>query len=290
MLLINIKGGLGNQMFQYAFGRALADERGEELKLDLSGLTRAGRHGDAERPFALQAFNLTCTTATAEEVRAARYPHGIRSRIREGVEMKVLRRLGLTSEDSVARKRYRSYFDGYWQSPRYFEHIRSILLADFTLKQPLGPAAEMVAGQIQRSTAISLHVRRGDYAQNPHVRTQFGLCSPKYYENAIAKMNSSFSAATYFIFSDDIAWVKEHIRTPKHTVFVSRPEITDAEELTLMSMCDHHIIANSSFSWWGAWLNTNPNKIVIAPVPWFNIPNEHSDLIPSSWITLPRNP
>jgi hypothetical protein len=291
MIIVNIKGGLGNQMFQYAFGRALSLKRNEELKLDTTGLDLAHTHDDAIRSFALNAFNTHYTLATPEEVAQCKYPHGMLSRIYENVLMKIARKLHLTSEKAQADNSSRCYFDGYWHSPQYFNDIRNVLTDDFKLKQPLGRSAQSLADTIHNEVSVSIHIRRGDYVHSPRVSKEFGTCSLSYYQHAIQHIEKHVPNPSYFVFSDDIAWAQEHIQVSGPLEFISDPTITDQEALTLMSHCTHHIIANSSFSWWGAWLNTNPNKIVVAPTPWFNTQTlTHPDLIPETWITLPRNP
>lgn len=286
MIIVRIKGGLGNQMFQYAFGRARALERDEVLLIDTSGLELAHDHGDAVRPLALDAFNTDYRIATHEELQAVRRPYGAFSRLTEYGE-RFFRLAGIVTESSIAQDRTRRYFDGYWQSPRYFDHIRRALLRDFTLRKPLGTTASMFAEMIGSEVSVSVHVRRGDYVQ-ARIRHEFGNCSLQYYQHAYANIAARFPNIHAFVFSDDISWAQAHLNFDNRATFITGNDITDAEELVLMSMCNHNIIANSSFSWWGAWLNQNSEKVVIAPDPWFDrVPYEPS-LIPDTWITLPK--
>ncbi len=289
MIIVNLKGGLGNQMFQYALGRRLAISNEDELALDVSGLERANAVGDIYRPFALSAFRIKARIASAEDVRRLKYPYGLFSKGARAVRMKLLGQTHIGWEPEMLRARGNLFLDGYWQSPRYFTDIREEILADFTLAKPLGKAAEAACSLIAGSASVSIHIRRGDYttAKNSAVH---GLCSLAYYERAIRIVTERTEAPHWFVFSDDIAWAKANLPLRERTTYVSGEGITDAEELTLMSRCAHNIIANSSFSWWGAWLNRNPAKVVVAPTPWFNTRDDHhQDLIPDTWITLPKN-
>jgi len=288
MIIVNLKGGAGNQLFQYALGRRLALKNDDELRLDIGGLDRANAVGDVYRPFALSAFSLAATTASAEEVRRLKYPYGLLSKAWRFISFKLLRRHHVTFEPNVLKFSGDIYLDGFWQSPRYFEDIRETLLADLTLREPLAGRAAAYAEQIVSCTAVALHVRRGDYAKNKQVAAALGLCSLAYYEKAVTHVKAHVEQPTFFIFSDDMAWVKANLLVGKDAVYVEGEGLSDTTELTLMSKCQHNIIANSSFSWWGAWLNQNPEKIVVAPTPWFDQTKYDKDLIPLSWVQLPK--
>lgn len=288
MIIVNLKGGTGNQLFQYALGRSLAIRNDTELKLDIDGLDRANAVGDIYRPFALEAFRVVKNIATNEEVRGVKYPYGLLSKAWRYLSFKLSRDKNTLFRPEVLRWRGDIYLDGYWQSPRYFEAIRETLLEEFTLAEPLAGESARLAAHIATSQSVSLHVRRGDYVKNPRVAKEFGVCSIEYYSNAIAKLREHESGATFFIFSDDMAWVKENLPVGENAVFVQGEGLNDKIELMLMSQCRHNIIANSSFSWWGAWLNQNPDKIVIAPTPWFDAQPYDKDLLLPSWIQLPK--
>jgi len=283
MIIINLKGGLGNQMFQYAFGRAFSIKNDVEVKLDISGYPR-----QSLRDYKLSAFNIKENIARDDEVREYKYPFGIASKGWRFFNQRILRNFKKDYEPKLLEYREHGYIDGYFQSEKYFLQIREILLREFTLLKPLSPEAYKVAEKIREATIpISLHVRRGDYASDPVLRLRLGLCPIEYYEKATEIIANGFPEATFFIFSDDIAWVKENLSLPYSVIYVSTPGIEDYEELHLMSLCKHHIIANSSFSWWGAWLDSNPNKIVIAPKKWTNaIPDDHPNIIPESWTRI----
>ena len=288
MIIINLKGGLGNQLFQYALGRTLALKNNDTLKLEVDGLDRANKTSDIYRAFGLGAFNIEKNIATAAEVHRLKYPYGIFSKGWRWFTFRILKRIHVTFEPRVLNWRGDIFLDGYWQSPCYFESIHDTLLTDFTLVDPLSPAGSTFTSQMQSVVSVSIHVRRGDYVKNPRVLAEFGVCSIDYYQTAITHIKTTYPNPTFFIFSDDMAWAKENLAVGEGAVYVSDPTITDYQELILMSKCQHNIIANSSFSWWGAWLNQNRDKIVVTPAPWFESAPFDKSLIPNSWIQLPK--
>jgi hypothetical protein len=289
MIVINLKGGTGNQLFQYALGRHLSIKNNVPLKLDTSGLIRANAVGDIYRPFTLEDFRIHKEVATQDEIRRLKYPYGIFSKAWRFISFHASRDKNTLFNPRILSKTGDIYLDGFWQSPNYFDSIRDTLLAEFTLEKPLGSGAAKLAAMIDSSESVSLHVRRGDYAANPRVAYEFGACTSEYYTNAVTHIHTAAPVTpTFFIFSDDIPWVKQNLSLPETVVFVDEPGITDTEELMLMSRSKHNIIANSSFSWWGAWLNQHQSKIVIAPKPWFDHQPYDKDLIPPSWIRLQK--
>jgi len=288
MIIVNLKGGTGNQLFQYALGRYLATLNHTNVKLDINGLSQANITGDIYRPFALDAFAIQKELATPDEIKASKYPYGIFSKAWRWFIFHAFTDKNTLFRSSVLTWKGTIYLDGYWQSPRYFEPIRDILLTELQLVNPLSASAEHYRTRIQHCTAVSLHVRRGDYIKNPRVQKEFGPCSISYYKAAMAKIEKTVTKPTYFVFSDDITWTKENLPLPETTVFVQGSDLRDVEELMLMGACQHNIIANSSFSWWGAWLNPKYDKIVIAPTPWFDVQLYDRNLIPDSWIQLPK--
>jgi len=289
MIIINLRGGLGNQMFQYAFGRKLSLKNNDVLKLDIDGLKRANEIGDIYRPFSLGRFAIHKNIATSEEVLRLKYPYGIFSKLWRWVKLHILKQANILWHPPALNKKGDIFLDGYWQSPKYFNDIREILLKEFYLSDSLGDYGENIAQQIQNTDSVSVHVRRGDYTKNTRVIKDFGMCSEKYYQQASDHIKNNIQDPTYFIFSDDIKWVKENLPIADKSVFVSDLSLTDSSELFLMSQCKHNIIANSSFSWWAAWINNNQEKIVIAPTPWFENAIYDPSLYIDSWIQIPKN-
>jgi hypothetical protein len=181
-----------------------------------------------------------------------------------------------------------SYLHGNWQSEKYFQEIAAVIRSDFAFKVPVANRNVDLARQIGKVNAVSLHVRRGDYAADPKTNANHGLCSLDYYRKALRLLNERVDQPEIFIFSDDIAWVKANLDIDLPCLFVDHNMGMESyNDMRLMSLCQHHIIANSSFSWWGAWLNPNPDKVVIAPQRWFANANKNvDDLFPEGWVLL----
>ncbi len=180
------------------------------------------------------------------------------------------------------------YLSGYWQSYRYFDNIASILRREFSVRsRQMGDNLAM-AQLIASTQSVSLHVRRGDYVSCSLAMRRHGVCPLEYYDAAIRIMADRMNSPHFFIFSDDIPWVQTHIQLQYPCTYVTHNGVAnDYEDLRLMSQCKSHIIANSTFGWWGAWLSQAPEKIVIAPRSWFaGLDYNTGDLIPSSWLRL----
>jgi hypothetical protein len=293
MIISRIIGGLGNQMFQYAAGRALSLERGQPFRLDVAGFTDYGLH----HGFELQrVFNCSAEIGTEAEVRTI-LGWQFASVIRRAVSRPALtffRRDGFVIEphfdywpgiNDVPKD---CYLSGYWQSEKYFKNVAEVIRNEFTFKFPLASQNAEVAHKISKVSAVSLHVRRGDYAKNSKTTAMHGLCSLDYYWDAIQYISVHVEQPYFFIFSDDIAWVKSNLKIDFPCQYVDHNYGSQSySDMHLMSLCQYHIIANSSFSWWGAWLNQNKNKIVIAPLKWFATKQQSTqDLIPTSWVKL----
>lgn len=273
MITVNIKGGLGNQMFQYACARALSLKNNDNLQL-----IRNESIGDIARPFSLTAFDIQGEVVTEKNVPSC-------LRILSKIRQKITREFYVNFQPSILNRKGEVYLDGYFQSEKYFIDFVDIIRQDFILKGSLTKQAAEAAALIQASlSGISLHVRRGDYLKESDFKD---IADKEYYKKAIDYIVEKIDNAHFFIFSDDIEWCKSNLTLPSNTVFVSGPEMKDYEELTLMSLCRHHIIANSSFSWWGAWLGSNPEKIVITPIRWANVHEDwYRDIIPETWIRI----
>jgi len=262
MKSIHIKAGLGNQMFQYVYGKSL-ELAGKKVVFDLSFFYGNKAKGDTSREFTLDKFNIK---TNALFVQHRRYPL-------YALYKKFLRLLGHKVEE-------------YFQEDTYVKHIEQHIRNEFTLRDPLSKKAQDIRKKIQSTTSVSIHVRRGDYVSNKETHAYHGLCSLTYYQEAMRHIAQEVVSPSYFIFSDDSAWAKEYLNV-SGAIFVSDFEFPDYEDLMLMSECKYNIIANSSFSWWGAWLNTYEKKIVIAPKKWFQASktSEYS-IVPSSWIRI----
>jgi hypothetical protein len=195
--------------------------------------------------------------------------------------------------DTVVNNKFHSLsnntlIEGYWQSEKYFIHQKEVIREKYIFKPPVSDQNFRILTKIINSNSVSVHIRRGDYAGNNIINGIHGLVEKAYYESCISHVSSRIDNPIFFLFSDDIEWVKSNFRflTEQFETFFINPNVGNLafEDLRLMSNCKHNIIANSSFSWWGAWLNNNPEKIVTAPKRWFNDPSINTDdVIPTSW-------
>ena len=276
MIIIQLKGGLGNQMFQYALYTELK-HRGKEVKIDdVSGFV-----DDKLRVPVLDRFGVEYERATRDEVIAITDSKmDIFSRIRRKLTGRKTYRIDEMEGifDPSIFETENAYLVGYWQSEKYFSSPEVIeQIQDTFGKRPQEIMHDSVSWstlqQIECCESVSIHVRRTDYVDAEHIMIH-NLCSEKYYKNAISKIRGQHPNAVFFIFTDDKEWCKEHFKGPKFiTVELQEGEYTDVADMLLMSRCKHHIIANSSFSWWSAWLNDSPEKLVIAPSKWINNKN-----------------
>lgn len=287
MLIIKLQGGLGNQLFQYAFGRLIALRRGEDLKLDKDIL---GQRGDTYRSYGLEAFNIKADIASREEVLKVKYPYSLISKAWRFFKAKFLRIFHIGFEAKMLKTKAQ-YLDGFFQSYKYLQPIERELKDELSLKNDnLEIKYPDILEEIRSTESVAVHIRRGDYVSDVKTKKAHFICDLSYYEKAFAlikdKLKERNLEPKFFIFSDDINWAKDNLKQ-ENCIFVSRPEILDYEELILMSKAKHNIIANSSFSFWSAWLNSNPEKIVIAPVLWNRkYRKAFKDLLPENWLRL----
>lgn len=294
MLLVisHLIGGLGNQMFQYAAGRALAITRGTELFVDISDLIAFPQHQGFEL---LKIFDCPVRLAERAHVRSVLGWQSSRrvQRLFRHPLLAALRTRHLVMEPhfdywpGFRKLAPPSYLMGYWQSERYFYDIADIIRGDFSFHTPLAGHNLTLDKQISETNSVSLHVRRGDYVSNPQAFATHGACSIEYYETAIKYVSDRIPAPSFYVFSDDMEWVRSHLKIRHPCCYVECNNGADSYvDMQLMSRCKHNIIANSSFSWWGAWLNGNANKLVIAPRRWFANNTKTPDLLPSAWVAL----
>ncbi len=288
MIIVKLKGGLGNQLFQYAMGRKVAKLAFADLKLDIGASPEMFQKNTA-RNFKLDFFNIKASIATEEEVKKLKYSFGILSKAYRAFLFWGLKVHNIDYHPEYLKKKDNVYLDGFWQSEKYFLDIREELLSELTPKNQISAKAKKIENDIETAeNPISIHIRRGDYVSDPGTNKWHGnICPPEYYYKAIEIMTEKYVHPSFFVFSDDIEWVRENIKCPQPVIYVSQYDLDDCEELILMSKCHHHIIANSSFSWWGAWLNPNNDKTVIAPPRWTNtIPYKNPSILPPEWIRL----
>lgn len=289
VVIVRLAGGLGNQLFQYAAGRALIETRGGDLLLDLTSYDNE-RLG---RKYRLDLYRIHASIASADDV--ARFTlgdrHDLPSRIRRRVDpylpvawrnQYVDRKQGY--DPGIFRTRENVMLVGYWQSERYFTPIEQALHDELTLRSPPTGLNATLALELTESVSVCIHVRRGDYiANDSHV-----VLATDYYRRAVRRMTSALHDPVFYVFSDDIPWCRRHLGFLGEAIFVDHngPDY-DYEDLRLISLCKHHVVANSSFSWWGAWLAQHPGQVVIAPEKWYQDSNRTTrDLIPKRWRTI----
>ncbi len=287
MIIVRIKGGLGNQMFQYAAGRALALKTGLPLVLDRRYYRREREYG-----YALNAFKLADVPLNAERLppllRGRPLAYWIWRLARR--EPRLLRQKGSGFDPAIAAICAPSWIDGYFQSERYFTAQAATIRAELTPISPLDAENARWHAEIKaESRAVSLHVRRGDYVSNSKATARHGICTPDYYARALDYVAQKMeSDPIIYAFSDDPAWVRENLKLPAEIRVVGHNDSSrNIEDLRLMNACRHHIIANSSFSWWGAWLNPRADKIVTAPARWFADPAyANPDILADGWTAI----
>ncbi len=286
MILVEVSGGLGNQMFQYACGKALALRNNDRLALDLSWYETPGR-----RNFQLKHFDIKydpCDNAGLLSLKNAHKFRRFGEKVLHGNHR--VREHGTGYNGTVCNAKGNLYLQGYWQSEKYFSDCRDAITEDFRLADEPDDTNRAWADKIrQADNAVSLHIRRGDYITVPENQTIFMELSADYYKNSLKIMEALSGSMSLFIFTNDIPWAQENLKYDAPMFFVdANNEENGYKDMHLMSLCDHNIIANSTFSWWGAWLNKNRDKIVIAPRKWFKKEDmNHNDIIPDEWIVLP---
>lgn len=283
-MIVALSGGLGNQMFQYALGRSLSAQSGADLVLDLRPV-----ESDSHRRYSLDAMRIKAKIGADREL--VPLPGMLARKLKLRFPVRGARYViesGLAFNPGVHVKSLPSYFWGNWQSEKYFQQVADLIRDDFCLRAPLSPAREAVARDIRSALSVAVHIRRGDYVNNPKTNAYHGTLSSLWYERAAKHIEGLVGKPRYYIFSDDPQWAKAHLAGIQDARFIDpQTDGKDAEDLHLMSLCEHQIIANSSFSWWAAWLNRNGNKQVIAPLKWFSAARlDTRDLLPPSWIRL----
>lgn len=285
MIIINLKGGLGNQLFQYASGLHLAKD--EMVYFDLSYFKKNKHQGEGfqKRAFELSLFKkvkfkLLNTTLLKLCLSQNYWITSIRKILPFGLD-----NLQYINEENIGKEFTKGtyfYLQGYFQDPKIFENIRSIIIS--RLQFPKLPRQfSDIEKKISSTNAVSLHVRRGDYLDEK-INEYHGILPLTYYQKSVKIISEKTKNPHFFIFSDDVDWCKDSFNFIEHKTVISDRNAPHWVDMYLMTKCNHHIIANSTFSWWGAWLNENEDKIVIAPKNWFL--NEETKILPKEWIKV----
>lgn len=291
MIISRLTGGIGNQMFQYAVARRLAYIHHTVLKLDISSY-----ESYKLRKFELDRFNISAQIATKKEIeKFIKIPKNIF----EKIIFNLIPSLQKKSQNYYEEKFYHFdqrvlalpdnvFLSGYWQSEKYFIDIGDIIIKEFTIRTKPDSFNIALLNQIKASESVSIHIRRGDFAENSSTKLLHGLFRVDYILKAVSVITEKLNNPHFYVFSDDIDWAKTNLKMKYPITFIDNNiDKKDYEDLRLMSSCKHNIIVNSTFGWWGAWLNNNKSKIIITPKNWYKRgPVDTYDLIPKSWIKI----
>jgi len=297
MIIVKLSGGLGNQMFQYACGRALSNLYNVPLKLDHTFLEDKLKPGITPRDYELSAFAID-KKITQTELReiglheATTAPYKTKFSFKRLVSgYKFYTQKDLRFNEIIFEQGPNAYISGYFQNEKYFVDIAALIRTDFTFIPTTSKENISLANRIESSeNAVSVHVRRGDFLFAGNEKVHF-TCTPEYYMKAFSIIKSKIQNPEFFIFSDDDPqWIKDNLKFDAPFELIgNQNQGKGYEDMRLMSLCKHQITANSSFSWWAAWLNNNPNKMVVTPKHWVSLPAmeiQLSDIVPSGWIRI----
>lgn len=275
VLHVKLMGGLGNQMFQYAMAKAVAERTGRSINLD-TRFFRKTKGNHTQRQLELHSFNVRATTDAAPPVILKMMPC-----VEEGQAIDVVK---------DCMRKGPVLLQGYWQAEQYFSCVKQKLREDFTLKGDRSARLKDYKQAVNGAqNPLCIHVRRGDYVTNPDAASVHGVCALSYYQAAVARIMAVHPVDRCFVFTDDPAWVTANfsIGIP-FDVIEPEPGAAVAEDIFMMSLCRHHIVANSSFSWWGAWLARDDGGLTVAPEPWYlNPPPQGEEIVPKPWLRSP---
>jgi hypothetical protein len=293
MICTRLEGGLGNQLFQYAVGRALALTLGTELVLDASPFNRTNVR-ITSRPIEIDKFNIQANFLNFTSSPVFRLADNNRLLFYLLSGFNLFRENKLSYISSLFNQKDNTYLLGYWQSYRYFERHKETIALDFLPSMPMSKRSEELLSGILSDESVAIHVRRGDYLSNHKAANFHGVLPISYYNDAIQKVFANVRKPSFFVFSDDPVWCKANLNLPTNSIFVDHNIHEDAwQDLILMSRCHHNIIANSSFSWWAAWLgdqlaSAEKERLVLCPSNWFaqGTAVDVVDRFPPTWISL----
>lgn len=296
MKIVKFKGGLGNQMFQYAFAKNIEMVTGEEVKFDISAFDTR-KNDDVRKPriFNFKISEKIATKSQIEEV--CRIDHNsdlLSFKYKFGVQIENIinpdyffrRDCKYFPVEKIAKYKY---YDGYWQSWRYVDAVKDKLKQEFIPKKKISLKGSLLAEKLKKQNSVFVGIRKGDYSSSWKVRRKYGEFGSDYYLKAMNYLCSLVENPIFYIFSNDIEWVKKNMKFDKYEIHYRDDEdqVSDFEEMIIMSSCQYSIIVNSTFYWWGAWLNNNPQKIVIAPNKWFTN-GWRDEIVYPNWIKLKK--
>jgi hypothetical protein len=294
MIIVRLEGGLGNQMFQYALGRAIAIRNGTTLRFDLKEVA-----ADTARTYSLPVWRIMGEPASRKDMLRMRVLDQVSRMLHPSVpyyKHPVIIEREFTFDGKLLEAKPDCYLLGFWQSEKYFNAVAEQIRVDFTPRNEISAASRAVEREILASgnRSVFLHIRRADYVHHLPNLLAHGSCSMEYYVRAAEHVAQQVRDPQFFAFSDEPEWVRDNLHLPYRTTIVShnkpgnRSHVgSEHEDLWLMSRCRHAVLANSSFSWWGAWLNNQRERIVIAPRSWVGtLKLDTRDLVPERWIRM----
>ena len=277
---VRLNGGLGNQMFQYAAARAIALRNAASVELDMSWFG-----ADPSRAYALGPFSIAAKPKIHFLDRVTKPRFLAKWLGKRTTRLPVFEEAHFHYDEEILRIESPVLLKGFFQSERYFASVSQIIAEDFKIQTPPSAKALNILRQIEKTDAICVHFRRGDYIQKPKINASHGTASMEYYTSALEWIQLGLAHPHLFVFSDDPDWVRENFKPAIPMTLVDIHSASEAhEDLRLMAACQHFVIANSTFSWWAAWLGSDKAKRVAAPKRWFQS-NKHDtrDLLPDSW-------
>jgi len=290
LIISVLKGGLGNQLFQFAAGKSLSLYNEVDHELDTTHFERIESKTTQRN---LDIYDFKISSKIVSDANLLKLKPNTIKKVLLRINNQLFKKYYLNWDHRFFDGR-ETYLDGYFQSEKYFLWCEHDIRRELILRDELLSEIVDIKDQInQTHNAVSLHIRRGDYVMNPKNRHLYDVCNSDYYGKAIKYIRDRIENPTFFIFSDEINIFKNILKSNERFIPISsmltknNKKLKPSQELFLMSLCKNHIIANSSFSWWGAYLNANNNKTVIAPNPWNRSKfYRQTDIVPLNWIKL----
>ena len=273
MIVIKLKGGLGNQLFQYAYGIYVSKKYEQPLAFNKSNFN------NSKRKYCLDWFNIDIAEAPKKKILTNHLNDLIKK-----IKIKTYSYLSkVYDENCIGAGEY----EGYWHSIKYAEFMKTELKKTIT-PRTISKQLNIMIQEVKSKNSVMVHVRRGDYVFDKKIKKIFGPCDKHYYNNAITEVHNLVPSSTFYIFSDDIKWAKKNLNSNISLNFINN-SFSENEQFWLMTKCNHHIISNSSFSWWAAWLTDDKKKITIYPDPWFDRLNFNKNIFLNHWLKRKKN-
>ncbi|HXC04906.1 MAG TPA: alpha-1,2-fucosyltransferase [Bacteroidia bacterium] len=293
MIITRLSGGLGNQMFQYAFALRMAEQLHTELKMDLGFFTTPQNSLVTPRTYELGCWGINPLPVSETELNAFLQPpkRGLSRLFRRSSAQTLnllIKEKQFRFDTSITELQGNLYLDGYWQSETYFKPVADKISGQYNLQALPDNRNKELEQTLLQCESVAIHVRRKDYMKTPEILAFHGVLPASYYQEAVRIMEEKHKNIRLFIFSDDAEWTQQNLKFDLPVSYINHNTGNNSYlDLWLMSRCKHQVTANSSFSWWAAWLNPNPQKTVIAPRQWFaGAEPDTTDLVPSTWIRI----